>query len=104
MMENLLNYTGAISDLDTRHQRYIDDLNDTTNFLKADIDQHESAQLKMSAAVSSLELFRLNQTLSKCDSDLKIGFTASVSSASCTWSSGTLVFPNHHKRWQRIQP
>nr|XP_022291261.1 multimerin-2-like [Crassostrea virginica] len=93
MMENLLNYTGAISDLETRHLKYIDDLIDTTNFLKADIDQHESAQLKMSATVSSLELFRLNKTLSKCDSDLKIGFTAGVTSGSSSWNSGTLVFP-----------
>ena len=45
---------------------FADDLNDTTNYLKADIDQHEIAQLKMSASVSSLELYRLNQTLSKC--------------------------------------
>ena len=45
---------------------FVESLNDTTNFLRADIDQHENAQLKISAAVSSLELFRLNQTLSKC--------------------------------------
>nr|XP_022291264.1 uncharacterized protein LOC111102707 [Crassostrea virginica] len=94
MMEKLLNYTGAISELETRHLKYIDDLNDTTIFLKADIDQYESAQLKMSAAVSSLELFRLNQTLSKCDVSTKIGFTASVSSTSSSWTGNTLIFPN----------
>ena len=34
--------------------------------LKSDIDQYEIDQLKMSAAVTSLELFRINQTQSKC--------------------------------------
>nr|XP_022291263.1 uncharacterized protein LOC111102706 [Crassostrea virginica] len=93
IMEKLLNYTGAISELETRHLKYIDDLNNTTIFLKADINQYESAQLKMSAAVSSLKFFRLNQTLSKCEVSTKIGFTASVSSSSSSWTGNTLVFP-----------
>ena len=45
---------------------FVDRINDTTILLKSDIDQYEIDQLKMSAAVSSLELFRINQTQSKC--------------------------------------
>nr|XP_022291272.1 complement C1q-like protein 4 [Crassostrea virginica] len=47
----------------------------------------------MSAAVSSLELFRINQTHSKCDVSTRIAFTAGVTSSSSSWNSGTLVFP-----------
>nr|XP_022292086.1 uncharacterized protein LOC111103253 isoform X1 [Crassostrea virginica] len=93
MMENVSNYAAAISDLDRKHLEYIDRINDTTILLKSDIDQYEIDQLKMSAAVSSLELFRINQTQSKCDVSTRIGFTAGVTSSSTTWNSGTLVFP-----------
>ncbi|XP_022291583.1 uncharacterized protein LOC111102925 [Crassostrea virginica] len=91
MMENVSNYAAAISDLDRKHLEYIDKINDTTILLKSDIDQYEIDQLKMSAAVSSLELFRINKT--KCDVSTRIGFTAGVTSSSSTWNSGTLVFP-----------
>ncbi|XP_078323733.1 uncharacterized protein LOC111103252 [Crassostrea virginica] len=93
MMENVSNYAAAISDLDRKHLEYIDIINETTIMLKSDIDQYEIDQLKMSAAVTSLELFRINQTQSKCDVSTRIGFTAGVTSSSSSWSSGTLVFP-----------
>nr|XP_022292085.1 uncharacterized protein LOC111103252 [Crassostrea virginica] len=93
MMENVSNYAAAISDLDRKHLEYIDIINDTTILLKSDIDQYEIDQLKMSAAVSSLELFRINQTQSKCVVSTRIGFTAGVTSPSDSWNSGTLVFP-----------
>nr|XP_022294892.1 complement C1q-like protein 4 [Crassostrea virginica] len=72
----------------------LDKINDTTILLKSEIGQYEIDQLKMSAAVSSLELFRINQTQSKCDVSTRIGFTAGVTSSSSSWSSGTLIFPN----------
>nr|XP_022291258.1 uncharacterized protein LOC111102700 isoform X2 [Crassostrea virginica] len=93
MMENVTNYAAAISDLDRKHLEYIDKINDTAILLKSDIDQYEIDQLKMSAAVSSLELFRINQTQSKCDMSTRIGFTAGITSSSSSWNSGTLVFP-----------
>nr|XP_022292083.1 uncharacterized protein LOC111103249 [Crassostrea virginica] len=93
MMENVTNYAAVISDLDRKHLEYIDKINDTTILLKSDIDQYEIDQLKMAAAVSSLELFRINQTQSKCDVSTRIGFTAGVTSSSDSWNSGTLVFP-----------
>ena len=43
-----------------------DDLKNTTSSLQADIGDYETNQLKISATISSLELFRINQTLSKC--------------------------------------
>nr|XP_022291259.1 uncharacterized protein LOC111102701 [Crassostrea virginica] len=93
MMENVSNYAAAISDLDKKHLEYIDRINDTTILLKSDIDQYEIDRLKLSAAVSSLELFRINQTQSKCDVSTRIGFTAGVTSQITSWNSGTLVFP-----------
>ena len=45
---------------------FTDDLKNTTRSLQADIGEYETNQLKISATISSLELFRINQTLSKC--------------------------------------
>ena len=44
---------------------FVDDIKDTTTSLKSAINQYEIDQLKISAAVSSLELFCSNQTQSK---------------------------------------
>ena len=44
----------------------IDDLKNTTSSLQSEIGEYETNQLKISATISSLELFRINQTLSKC--------------------------------------
>lgn len=70
--------------------RFIDDIRNTTRTLKADIDQFQTDQWRLSASVSSLELFRNNQT--KCDQNQEVAFTASVTSSSSTWNSGTLIF------------
>ena len=52
------------------HQTYVRSLcfclKDDIDFLNADIDKYEISQLKVLAAVSSLEIFRLNQSMSKC--------------------------------------
>ena len=45
---------------------FTDGLKNTTSSLQSDIDEYETNQLKISAAISSLELFRMNQTVSKC--------------------------------------
>ncbi|XP_078317077.1 uncharacterized protein LOC111103840 isoform X3 [Crassostrea virginica] len=82
----------TLSDLEKRHLTFIDDLKNTTSSLQADIGNYETNQLKISATISSLELFRINQTLSKCDPKQKVAFTAGVTSLSSTWNSGTLVF------------
>ncbi|XP_078316992.1 uncharacterized protein LOC111103840 isoform X1 [Crassostrea virginica] len=82
----------TLSDLEKRHLTFIDDLKNTTRSLQADIGEYETNQLKISATISSLELFRINQTLSTCDPKQKVAFTAGVTSSSTTWNSGTLIF------------
>ncbi|XP_078316918.1 uncharacterized protein LOC111103853 [Crassostrea virginica] len=82
----------TLSDMEKRHLTLIDDLKNTTSSLQADIGEYETNQLKISATISSLELFRINQTLTKCDPKQKVAFTAGVTSDSTTWNSGTLIF------------
>nr|XP_022293099.1 uncharacterized protein LOC111103845 [Crassostrea virginica] len=89
---NVKRNEATLSELETSHLTLIDDLKNTTSSLQADIGNYETNQLKISATISSLELFRINQTLSKCDPKQKVAFTAGVTSASSTWNSGTLIF------------
>uniref|UniRef100_A0A8W8J637 C1q domain-containing protein n=1 Tax=Magallana gigas TaxID=29159 RepID=A0A8W8J637_MAGGI len=82
--------SASLLELGKQHVRFIDDIRNTTRTLKADIDQFQTDQWRLSASVSSLELFRNNQT--KCDPNQEVAFTASVTSYSSTWNSGTLIF------------
>lgn len=43
-----------------------ENIHNTTQALKAEVDQFKMDHLKLSASVSSLELFRKNQTNIKC--------------------------------------
>ncbi|XP_048769635.2 uncharacterized protein LOC125675853 [Ostrea edulis] len=70
-----------------------DEVNKTIVDLKAELRQSQYDQLKLSSTVSALEVFRMNMTSNKCDLSRKVAFTASVSSSSGSWNSGTLVFP-----------
>nr|XP_022293091.1 uncharacterized protein LOC111103840 isoform X3 [Crassostrea virginica] len=89
---NVKRNAASLSELETRHLTLIDGLKNTTSSLQADIGDYETNQLKISATISSLELFRINQTLSKCDPKQKVAFTAGVTSYSSAWNSGTLIF------------
>ncbi|XP_078317159.1 uncharacterized protein LOC144620423 [Crassostrea virginica] len=89
---NIKSNVATLSELETRHLTLIDGLKNTTSSLQSDIDEYEATQLKISATLSSLELFRINQTLSKCDPKQEVAFTAGVTSSSSTWNSGTLIF------------
>nr|XP_034332661.1 uncharacterized protein LOC117691215 isoform X3 [Crassostrea gigas] len=82
--------SAALLELGKQHEGFIDDIRNTTRTMKADIDQFQTDQWRLSASVSSLELFRNNQT--KCDQNQEVAFTASVTSGSSTWNSGTLIF------------
>ncbi|XP_078317282.1 uncharacterized protein LOC111103848 [Crassostrea virginica] len=86
------NNAATLSDLEKRQLTLIDDLKNTTSSLRGDFGDYETNQLKISATISSLELFRINQTLSKCDPKQNVAFTAGVTSQSTTWNSGTLIF------------
>ncbi|XP_062598299.1 multimerin-2-like [Saccostrea cucullata] len=68
------------------------DINTTLGDLKTEMKQSQNDQLKLSATVSSLEVFRMNVTNNHCDLGKKVAFTAGVTSGSSSWSSGTLVF------------
>lgn len=68
------------------------DILNTTRTLKADFDRYKADQWRLSASVSSLELFRNNQTNTKCDKRHEVAFTAGIPFSSTTWNSGTLIF------------
>nr|XP_034332669.1 uncharacterized protein MCAP_0864-like isoform X3 [Crassostrea gigas] len=84
--------TAVLIEQETRHTRVIDEILNTTRSLNADLDQYKTDQWRLSASVSSLELFRNNQTNAKCDQNQEVAFTAAVTSSSSTWNSGTLIF------------
>lgn len=70
-----------------------DNLNRTVTKFETQFKTSEYERLKLSSTVSSLEVAQMNLSKSKCDVSKRIGFTASISSTSTSWSSGTLVFP-----------
>nr|XP_034302812.1 uncharacterized protein LOC105336353 [Crassostrea gigas] len=72
-----------------------DKMNNTITSIKADVEQSQKSQLKLSAAVSSLEVFRMNiSLLNNCASKRSVSFTVGVTSSSSTWSGDILVFPH----------
>ncbi|XP_052710722.1 multimerin-2-like [Crassostrea angulata] len=84
--------SAALLELKTQHMKTIENIHNTTRALKADINQFQMDHLKLSASVSSLELFRNNQTGITCDPKQEVAFTAAVTTLSTTWNSGTLMF------------
>nr|XP_011438924.2 uncharacterized protein LOC109617055 [Crassostrea gigas] len=72
-----------------------DNLNNTITSIKADVEQSQKSQLKLSAAVSSLEVFRMNMSLmNSCASKTSVSFTVGVTSSSSSWNGNILVFPH----------
>ncbi|XP_048781201.2 uncharacterized protein LOC125683783 [Ostrea edulis] len=72
-----------------------DDINKTMYGIKAEVEQSKNDQLKLSSAVSSLEVFRLNMSLNSCGGKAApVGFTVGVTSSSSSWTGSTLVFPH----------
>ncbi|XP_062598300.1 multimerin-2-like [Saccostrea cucullata] len=68
------------------------DINKTLDELQTELKETHNSQLKLSASVSSLEVFRMNVSNNHCDFGKKVAFTAGVTSSSTSWNSGTLVF------------
>ncbi|XP_062574644.1 multimerin-2-like [Saccostrea cucullata] len=66
----------------------------TLEEIMAEVKQSKNEQLQLSSAVSSLEVFRMNVTNNILGKSKKVAFSASVSSSSTSWISGTLVFPS----------
>ncbi|XP_062582149.1 uncharacterized protein LOC134243929 [Saccostrea cucullata] len=71
---------------------FSDDVNATIESLKAEFKQSQFEQLKLSAAVTSLEMFRMNVTT--CGQPKKVAFTVGVMSSNTGWNSGALIFPS----------
>nr|XP_022324157.1 uncharacterized protein LOC111125028 [Crassostrea virginica] len=72
-----------------------DNLNSTMNTIKSEFEQSQIAQLKLSSAVSSLEVFRMNMSLlNGCAQETREGFTVGVTSTSSSWTGDILVFPH----------
>ncbi|XP_078331316.1 uncharacterized protein LOC111125028 [Crassostrea virginica] len=72
-----------------------DNLNSTLNSIKSEVEQSQNAQLKLSSAVSSLEVFRMNMSLlNSCAQETREGFTVGMTSSSSTWTGDILVFPH----------
>ncbi|XP_062616060.1 uncharacterized protein LOC134277765 [Saccostrea cucullata] len=69
------------------------DINKTLDELMAEVKQSKYDQLQLSTTVSSLEVFRMNVTNNMSGKSKNVAFSASVSSSSSSWNSGTLVFP-----------
>uniref|UniRef100_K1QJZ2 Caprin-2 n=1 Tax=Magallana gigas TaxID=29159 RepID=K1QJZ2_MAGGI len=67
-------------------------LNRTVTKFETQFQTSEYERLKLSSTVSSLEVAQMNMSKSRCDVSTRIGFTATISSTSTTWNSGTLVF------------
>lgn len=84
--------SAALLEIGKQHMRFIDDIRNTTRTLEADLVKYKTDQWRLSASVSSLELFRNNQTNTKCDQKQEVAFSAGVTSSSITWNSGTLIF------------
>ncbi|XP_062574643.1 uncharacterized protein LOC134236474 isoform X2 [Saccostrea cucullata] len=66
----------------------------TLEDIMSEVKQSKYEQLQLSSTVSSLEVFRMNLTNNISDKPKRVGFSASVSSGSSSWNSGTLVFPS----------
>eukprot|EP00105_Crassostrea_gigas_P008401 XP_011422961.1 PREDICTED: uncharacterized protein LOC105325203 [Crassostrea gigas] len=72
-----------------------DKMNNTITSIKADVEQSQKSQLKLSATVSSLEVFRMNMSLlNNCASKMRVGFTVGITSSSSSWAGNILVFPH----------
>ncbi|XP_056016366.1 multimerin-2-like [Ostrea edulis] len=90
-------FSVQLSDLENSHSGVLSTvtgyMNKTVDSLKVELKDAQIEQLKLSSTVTSLEMFRMNLTNTKCDLQKKVAFTAGVTSTSSTWNSGTLVFP-----------
>ncbi|XP_078331318.1 uncharacterized protein LOC144625114 isoform X2 [Crassostrea virginica] len=70
-------------------------LNSTINTIRSEVEQSQNAQLKLSSAVSSLEVFRMNMSLlNSCAKETQEGFTVGVTSINGGWSGSILIFPH----------
>ncbi|XP_052709153.1 uncharacterized protein LOC128183949 [Crassostrea angulata] len=93
-LSNITAQIQSVEDSQTEMKRELTEtLNRTVTKFETQFQTSEYERLKLSSSVSSLEVAQMNMSKSRCDVSKRIGFTATVSSSSSTWNSGTLVFP-----------
>nr|XP_022324117.1 multimerin-2-like [Crassostrea virginica] len=72
-----------------------DNLNNTINTIRSEVEQSQNAQLKLSSAVSSLEVFRMNMSLvNSCTKETQEGFTVGLTNYNGGWIGSILIFPH----------
>ncbi|XP_022324117.2 multimerin-2-like [Crassostrea virginica] len=72
-----------------------DNLNNTINTIRSEVEQSQNAQLKLSSAVSSLEVFRMNMSLvNSCTKETQEGFTVGLTNSNGGWIGSILIFPH----------
>lgn len=92
-LSNLTEQIQKVEDFQTeKNGEFTENLNRTVTKFETQFKTSEYERLKLSSTVSSLEVAQMNMSKSRCDASKRIGFTATVSSHSSTWNSGTLVF------------
>ncbi|XP_062605060.1 uncharacterized protein LOC134266871 [Saccostrea cucullata] len=84
--------SAAISKLKKDQELLSVNVNSSMDNFKSALRLSEMEQLKLSAAVSSLELLRVNLTNHDHDQATKVAFTAGATSSNKSWRSGILVF------------
>ncbi|XP_065928373.1 uncharacterized protein [Magallana gigas] len=92
-LSNITAHIQSVEDSQTEMKRELTEtLNRTVTKFETQFQTSEYERLKLSSSVSSLEVAQMNMSKSRCDVSTRIGFTATVSSTSTSWNSGTLVF------------
>ncbi|XP_052709148.1 uncharacterized protein LOC128183947 [Crassostrea angulata] len=93
-LSNLTELIQNVQDFQTEmNGEFTENLNRTVTKFETQFKTSEYERLKLSSTVSSLEVAQMNMSKSRCDVSKRVGFTATISSASSTWNSATLVFP-----------
>ncbi|XP_065928375.1 EMILIN-1-A isoform X3 [Magallana gigas] len=93
-LSNLTEQIQNVQDFQTEmNGEFTENLNRTVTKFETQFKTSEYERLKLSSTVSSLEVAQMNMSKSRCDVSKRVGFTATLSSASSTWNSATLVFP-----------
>ncbi|XP_061177352.1 uncharacterized protein LOC133186087 [Saccostrea echinata] len=97
--EGLLgNFSASIKDIEYSQSEIsrtqMENFTNTVFMFEERTKKTEYEQLKLSSAVSSLEVFRINVSKSNCDKISKIAFSAGITSNNNGWTGDTLIFPD----------
>ncbi|XP_062619639.1 uncharacterized protein LOC134281186 [Saccostrea cucullata] len=87
----------AISDVETSQTNLVssvtDGMNTSINSLQSEVKQYQLDLLKLSSAVSSLQVSQMNLSRNGCGQKSQIGFTAGITSHNSGFTGSKIVFP-----------